>query len=193
MTAFFARFRERLKRARRRGFAPPTAEGAFFAVTLAVVGAVLSTGCEEMLMGTMIREEYGNGLAVEYWRGSKDIEKIFLNEAFFANGLARASIRTPSDVIDIPNRRPMREYLLEKGFTESGDKKSLSFHSEDAEIVVHLDSDRTTAVDVVGKKIPMTVQIFIGTDGKMVRCPNSPDAVRKIFGAPVNVYSYKCL
>ena len=193
MTAFFARFRERLKRARRRGVAPPTAEGAFFAVTLAVVGAVLSTGCEEMLMGTMIREEYGNGLAVEYWRGSKDIGKIFLREAFFESGLARASIRTPSGVIAIPNRQPMRKYLLEKGFTESGDGKSFSFHCEDAEIVVHPDAGRITAVEIVGKKIPMTVQVYIGTEGNMVGCPNSPDAVRKIFGAPVNVYSYKCL
>ncbi len=162
-------------------------------ILLAVVGAVLSTGCEEMLMGTMIREEYGNGLAVEYWRGSKDIGKIFLREAFFESGLARASIRTPSGVIAIPNRQPMRKYLLEKGFTENDDRKSFSFHCEDAEIVVHLDSDRTMAVEVVGKNIPMTVQIYIGTDGNMVRCPNSPDAVRKTFGAPVNVYSQKCL
>ena len=164
-----------------------------YAAILAVVGAALLSGCEDMLMGTMVREEYGNGLAVEYWRGSKDIEKIFLSEAFFANGLARVSIRTPSDVIDIPNRRSMREYLLEKGFTESGDRKSFSFHCENAEIVVHLDSDRTTAVDVVGKKVPMDVQVYIGTDGKMVRCPNSPEAVRKTFGAPVNVYSHKLL
>jgi len=45
MTAFFARFRERLKRARRGCFAPPTAEGAFFAVTLAVAVAVFLSGC----------------------------------------------------------------------------------------------------------------------------------------------------
>ena len=42
MTAFFARFRERLKRARRRCFVPPAAEVAFFAVTLAVAVAVLT-------------------------------------------------------------------------------------------------------------------------------------------------------
>ena len=87
----------------------------------------------------------------------------------------------------------MRKYLLEKGFAESDDRKSLSFHCEDAEIVVHPDHDRITAVEVVGKKIPMTVQIYIGTDGNMVRCPNSPDAVRKTFGAPVNVSSQKLL
>jgi len=164
-----------------------------YAAILAVAVAALLSGCEDMLMGTMVREEYGNGLAVEYWRGSKDIGKIFLSEAFFANGLARASIRTPSDVIDIPNRRSMREYLLEKGFSESGDRKSLSFHCEDAEIVVHLESGKTTAADVVGKKVPMDVQVYIGTDGNMVRCPNSPEAVRKTFGAPVNVYSHKLL
>jgi len=164
-----------------------------YVAILAVVGAALLSGCEDMLMGTMVREEYGNGLAVEYWRGSKDIEKIFLSEAFFANGLARLSIRAPFGVIDIPNRRPMREYLLEKGFAESGDRKSFSFHCEDAEIVVHLDSDRTMAADVVGKKVPIDVQVYIGTDGNMVRCPNSPEAVRKTFGAPVNVYSHKLL
>ena len=164
-----------------------------YAAMLAVVGAALLTGCEDMLMGTMIREEYGSGLAVEYWRGSKGINKITLEAAFFENGLARASIRTPSGAIDIPNRQPMRKYLLERGFVESADRKSLSFHCEDAEIVVHLDSDRTAAVDVVAKKIPMTVQVCIGTDGNMVRCPNSPDAIRKTFGAPVNVYSQKCL
>lgn len=163
-----------------------------YAAIVAVAGAVFLTGCEDMLMGTMVNEEYGNGLTVEYVRGEKAVGKIFLKEAFFENGLARVSIRTPS-AIDIPSRQPMRKYLLEKGFVESDDKKSLSFHCEDAEIVVHLDSDRTTAVDVVGKKIPMTVQVYIGTDGNMVRCPNSPDAVRKTFGAPVNVYSQKFL
>ena len=164
-----------------------------YATILAVVGAALLTGCDDMLMGTLVSEEYGNGLAVEYWRGAKAVGKIFLREAFFENGLARASILTPAGAIDIPSRQPMRKYLLEKGFVESDDKKSLSFHCEDAEIVVHLDSDRITAVDVVGKKIPMTVQVYIGTDGNMVRCPNSPGAVRKTFGPPVNVYSQKLL
>ena len=48
MTAFFARFRERLKRARRRCFVPPAAEVAFFAVTLAVAGAVFLIGCADI-------------------------------------------------------------------------------------------------------------------------------------------------
>ena len=48
MTAFFARFRERLKRARRRCFVPPAAEVAFFAVAPAVAGAVLLTGCDDL-------------------------------------------------------------------------------------------------------------------------------------------------
>ena len=163
-----------------------------YAAILAVVGAALLTGCEDMLMGTMIREEYGSGLAVEYWRGERDIRKIILDGAFFENGSARASIRTPS-AIDITSRQPIRKYLLEKGFAESDYGKSLSFHCKDTEIVVHLDHDRTTAVEVVGKKIPMTVQVYIGTDGNMVWCPNSPDAVRKTFGPPVNVYSQKLL
>ena len=146
-----------------------------------------------MLMGTMVREEYGNGLAVEYWRGGEGIGRIFLSETFFQNGLAQVSIRTSSGAIDISNRKPMRKYLLEKGFTESDDRKSLSIHCEDAEIVVRLDPDKVTAVDIVGKQIPMAVPIFVGTDGNMIRCPNSPDAVRKTFGIPVREHSYPLL
>ena len=146
--------------------------------------------CDDIFSGTMIYEEYDNGLCVEYMKSGNTICNLVLDERFFKNAAAEVSIHTSSGTIQISSQPSMMEYLIEKGFSNAEDNKQFCFEDGDVLMIESCHSDKIMEVKINLKKPLTAIPIYICSNWEMIRCPNSPDEIKKIFGKPSLVSSH---
>ena len=163
----------------------------FVALAAIFCTAAVWTGCfDDIFSGTMIYEEYDNGLCVEYMKSGNTICNLVFDERFFKNAVAEVSIHTSSGTVQISNQPSMMEYLIEKGFSKDEDNKQLHFEDGDVSMIVSYHSNKIMEVKINLKKPLTAIPIYISSNGDMIKCPNSPDEIKKIFGKPSLVSSH---
>ena len=165
-----------------------------FMVILLVSTIFLVAGCEDVLMGKMIYEEYDNGLSIEYVNKSKYLHKITFGEVFFKNDHT-ISIHTVFGVINISNQLSTEKYLIKKGFKKlTNTNNAFVYEDSDVEIIVHRYTSKLDFVSIVERrKMPQESLVNINIGGNTIKCPNSPDAIHNMFGVPIVISSYNFL